>query len=440
VGTSAGAAVVEFEITRKLSDLLDSSLVGSSNVGRDDKPAVAVGQGPANATSALVLFRLHGRPLGWGAGRVTDGRLDGAALVRQFLHQHVWTCALPLAERAVQGGRPLRMLDAATLLQLPPQPVASGPLVTVAVRSRTIASRLRPCLDSLLRLDYPALDLVLIDASDDRKQVEGLVREHYPQVRYSSAAGVGMASRRAIAECRGDILAVTDGDAVVDRHWVSAFVHVFLSDPEVMTVSGLGLPRYLRRPFRPTLPAGAPFCRHWWRVRDEHESIDGASERALERACCNVAYWRPGGALPSRYTRVWEPAALVRTSAVSLTSHPSTRRGLVRTLDRHVDLRDGVVPISDASTYDALRLRVTWLGEPVGTVRIAHHGAVVSRLWIEDAIAQQLTASVLDAGLRLGPQISQALLTADLVRYIVSRWEPVMQGTSAPATVRTAAA
>ena len=44
-----------------------------------------------------------------------------------------------------------------------------------------------------------------------------------------------MASRRAIAECRGDILALTDGDAVVDHHWVSALVNVFLSDPEVMT-------------------------------------------------------------------------------------------------------------------------------------------------------------------------------------------------------------
>jgi glycosyltransferase involved in cell wall biosynthesis len=414
---SPGASVIDFEITRKLSDL-------------------ALPTGP----STLVLFRLHGRPLGWGAGRVTDGRLDGSALVRQFLHEHAWTCALPLAEHAVHGGRPLRTLDATTLLQSPPPSVSSGPVVTVAVRSRTLASRLQPCLDSLLRLDYPSLDLVLIDASDDRKQVETLIREHYPQIRYSSAPGVGMASRRAIAECRGDILAVTDGDAVVDRHWVSALVNVFLSDPEVMTVSGLGLPRYLRRPFRPTLPAGAPFCRHWWRVREDYESIDGATQRALERASCNVAYWRPGGPLPSRYTRVWEPAALVRSPAVTPTSYPSTRRGSVRTLDHHIDLRDGVVPISDASAYDAVRLRVTWSGEPVGAVRIAHHGGVISRLWIEDAIAQQLTASVLDAGLHLGAQISQALLTADLVRYIVSRWEPAMQGATVPPTVRTAAA
>jgi glycosyltransferase involved in cell wall biosynthesis len=417
VAMAAGAAVVEFEITRKLSDLA-----------------------LPNCGSAVVLFRLHGRPLGWGAARVTEGRLDGAALIRQFLDQHAWTCALPLAERAVHGGRPLRMPDATALLQSPPPASSSGPLVTVAVRSRTAASRLQPCLDSLLRLDYPSLDLVLIDASDDRKHVEALVRDQYPRIRYTSAPGLGMASRRAIAECRADILAVTDGDAIVDRRWVSALVHVFLSDPEVMTVSGLAVPQWLRRPFRPTLQAGAPFCRHWWRAREDCESIEGATQRALERTSSNVAYWRPGGSLPARYTRVWEPAAIVRTMGMTPPTAPSNRRGLVRTLERTIDLEAGVVPISDASTYDSLRLHVTWANEQIGTVRIAHQGAVVSRLWIEDAIAQQLTAPVLDAGLHLGPQVTQALLTADLVRYILSRWEPAAHGTPVPSAVRTAAA
>jgi len=413
---SAGTVVVDFEITQRLGHL-----------------AVA------DASSALVLFRLHGRPLGWGAGRVTDGRLDTTSLLRQFVRQHAWSCALPLAERAIQSGRPLRMPDATTLMQSPAPSSVSGALVTVAVRSRTAASRLQPCLDSLLRLDYPALDLVLVDASEDRKHVEALVRDRYPQIRYTSAPGLGMASRHAIAECRGDILALTDGDSVVDRRWVSALVNVFLSDPEVMTVSGLVIPQYLRRPFRPKLPAGAPFCRSWWRVREDYESIDGATQRALERASSNVAYWRPGGAPPVRYTRVWEPAAIVRALTVTPTSHPSTRRGSVRVLDCQVDLRDGVVPIPDGATHDRVRLNVTWSGEPLGTVQIAHHGAVISRLWIEDAIAQQLTAPVLDAGLHLGPQVLQALLTADLVRYIVSKREPSVPG-AAPATVRTAAA
>ena len=144
--------------------------------------------------------------------------------------------------------------------------------------------------------------------------------------------------------------------------------------------------------------------------------------------------------MPSRYTRVWEPAAIVRTLAVTPTFQPNSRRGPMRTLDRQVDVRDGIVPISDASAYDQIRLHVTWAAEPVGTARIAHHGAIVSRLWIEDAIAQQLTAQVLDAGLHLGPQVTHALLTADLVRYVLSRWEPVVPEAPARTTARTAAA
>jgi hypothetical protein len=57
---------------------------------------------------------------------VTDGRLDNASLLRQFVRQHAWTCALPLAERAIQRGRPLRMPDATTLMQTPAPSSVSG--------------------------------------------------------------------------------------------------------------------------------------------------------------------------------------------------------------------------------------------------------------------------------------------------------------------------
>ena len=102
---------------------------------------------------ALVLFRLHGRPLGWGAAAVSDGRLDRGALVRQLLEQHAWSCALPLAERAVHSGIPPRAIDVGSMLLSQPASVPSGPLVTVAVCSRTPAAQLQPCLDSLIALD-----------------------------------------------------------------------------------------------------------------------------------------------------------------------------------------------------------------------------------------------------------------------------------------------
>jgi hypothetical protein len=206
-----------------------------------------------------------------------------------------------------------------------------------------------------------------------------------------------------------------------------------------MTVSGLVLPRLLQRPFKPSLPAGAPFCRRWWRTRDDWDSVDGAPHRALERASANIAYWRPGTAQSSRFTRVWDPAAIVRTLTATPTPQPATRLGPVRERERRVDLADGVPSIDDATTDDSLRLTVTWAGEPIGTVQIPHRGAVVSPLWVGDAIAQQLTSAVLDAGLGLGPQVSRALLTADLARYILPRWEAARPAASATPGARTAA-
>jgi hypothetical protein len=257
---------------------------------------------------------------------------------------------------------------------------------------------------------------VLIDASDDRTRVEALIRDHYPTIRYSTAPGAGAAPRRAIAECRGDVLALTHGDAMVDRRWASRLVSVFLADPEVMTVTGLTLPRSIERPMRAVLPAGAPFCREWSRVGKDW----GQAVKVLERASGNVAFWQPGSASTGPYTHVFEPAAIVR-GACAPTGHTGARRAPLTHATRSVDLATGLLPIVDAADADDIVMNVTWSGREVGTAHIVHHGGVVSPLWIGDAIAQQLTVEVLDARLGVGEHVCRALLTADLARHVVGR-------------------
>jgi hypothetical protein len=389
---------------------------------------------------ALVLYRLHGRPLGWGAAPVTEGRLDRAALVRQLLEQHAWSCALPLAERAVHSGIPPRAIDVGSMLLSQPPALPGGPLVTVAVCSRTPASLLQPCLDSLLALDYAPLDLVLVDASDDRARVEALIRAGYPTIRYCSAPGSGSAPRRAIAECRGEVLALTHGDAIVDRRWVSRLVAVFLADPDVMTVSGLTLPRSIDRPMRTGLPAGAPFCREWARVNADRNQTAGAMQKVFERASANVAFWQPGTSVAGPSTHVVEPAAIVRSSTASSSSLAEARRAPMAHVTRHVDLADGLQPIADAASADDILLNVTWCGACVGTAHIAHRGATVSPLWMADAIAQQLTVEVLDARLGVGEHVCRALLTADLARHVLGRLRIDVRGTTNASPKNPAAA
>lgn len=415
---STPAAVLDIEITTKFPE-------SSAN---------------GDADSALVLFRLHGRPLGWGATSVIGGRPDGAALIRQLLEQHAWSCALPLAERALQGGTPPKTLDLNGLLQAPPHVSTTGPLVTVAVCNTSPASRLASCLDSLMRLEYAPLDRVVIDASDDRGRVERLLRERYPDVRYSSAPGAGASRRCAVVECRGDILALTDGDSIVDRRWVSKLVHVFLADPEVMTVSGLVLPHRMSKPFRSTLPAGAPFCREWQRVPIDADTTEWSMSRVLERASTNIAFWRPGTPTTSSYTHVFEPSALLRSSSPSLMRPAEPRRISWRETERSIDLAEGLPALADVEAFDGVTLKVAWLGRPIGIAHIAHRGATVSAMWVADAIAQQLTAEILDARLGVGEHVCRALLTADLARYILTRTPLPLAGATDAPRARTSSA
>ena len=187
-----------------------------------------------------------------------------------------------------------------------------------------------------------------------------------------------------------------------------------------MTVTGLVLPHLVQKPFRATLPAGAPFCREWSRVRLDSGSADGWLQHVLERSSANVALWRPGRAASSSYTHVFEPAAIVR-SQMPTPTRPAERRVSLRETARAFDLAEGVRALTDATGFDGLTLHLAWQGRPIGTAHIAHRGAIVSPLWAADAIAQQLTAEILDARLGVGEHVCRALLTADLARFVLSR-------------------
>ncbi len=121
------------------------------------------------------------------------------------------------------------------------------PLVTVAVCTRDRTEDLPVCLQSLKILDYPNLDLLLVDNAPQTDQTEKLLKERYRPMRYvcEPRPGLNWARNRAISEARGEIIAFTDDDVVVDRQWVKALARVFKENPAVMAVTGLVVPHEL---------------------------------------------------------------------------------------------------------------------------------------------------------------------------------------------------
>ncbi|PYE55741.1 glycosyltransferase family 2 protein [Deinococcus yavapaiensis] len=118
------------------------------------------------------------------------------------------------------------------------------PSLTVAVCTRDRPDDLALCLEAISRLDYPDLDVVVVDNAPTSDATRELVRDHFAFVRYvrEERPGLDFARNRAALEARGEIVAYTDDDVIVDSKWARAIGEVFAENPGVMAVTGLVAP------------------------------------------------------------------------------------------------------------------------------------------------------------------------------------------------------
>lgn len=198
--------------------------------------------------SVLALIRLRGVPIGQVTVPVSDGRCAADALATAIAAQLGAGIAgdrVHAGSTEPCGGEPLGLGDVPGMSR--PAIERPLPLVTVAVCTRDRPADLAVCLEALTRLRYPRLDLLVVDNAPTTDEAERLVRCRHGGIRYvqEPRPGLDWARNRAIAESRGEVVAYTDDDAVVDPGWVAALARVFVEDPEVMAVTGLVLPQEL---------------------------------------------------------------------------------------------------------------------------------------------------------------------------------------------------
>jgi O-antigen biosynthesis protein len=185
--------------------------------------------------------------------------LDGYHLARLLVRAH----GTPVGSVDVEvrdGGCTAGAIRAAIVEQLHPEPQSligpagepfggPWPSLTVAVCTRGRPDDLAECLKYLDRLDYPDLEILIVDnAPDDDANAE--VCRGWPRVRYvvEPRPGLDWARNRAVLEATGEILAFTDDDVRVDPDWAREIVVPFVTDPGVGAVAGLGVPLELETP------------------------------------------------------------------------------------------------------------------------------------------------------------------------------------------------
>jgi glycosyltransferase involved in cell wall biosynthesis len=203
-----------------------------------------------------VLVRIHGQPLGTVVVDL-DGTA-GAADVRRSIDDHLGgELASHLAADGLES--PTAAADADPLhpgvhpCLRPVVDPGHAPLVSVVVCSYIRCDQLAATLTSLLASDYPNFEVLVVDNCPSDPSVRQLIDATYGddrRVRYIRewSRGLSRARNAGYLFSRGEIVAFTDDDVIVDRSWITALASTFVGDPEVSCVTGLVLGAQLDTP------------------------------------------------------------------------------------------------------------------------------------------------------------------------------------------------
>ncbi len=160
----------------------------------------------------------------------------------------------PAMRRAVSSERQnIRMLSAGELLpfahlagsSVPLQ--ASTPMVSVVVTARDDERTIAACLESISRLQYPNYEVIVIDdGSRDRSVEVAAAAPGVRLLRQSSRAGFGAIRNAATRVARGDLIAFTRADCVIDSDWLTLAVRA-LTEGHCDAVGGPVFPSQEKR-------------------------------------------------------------------------------------------------------------------------------------------------------------------------------------------------
>ncbi len=125
-----------------------------------------------------------------------------------------------------------------------------APFISVIIATRDRADKLANCLDSILAMDYPNFDVIVVDNAPSSEETAELIARRYTaggRVRYvrENEPGLGRAHNAGLARTHAPYVAFTDDDVVVDPNWLGMIASNFSKDETVACVTGLILPAEL---------------------------------------------------------------------------------------------------------------------------------------------------------------------------------------------------
>jgi GT2 family glycosyltransferase len=207
---------------------------------------------------AMALVRLHTRPLG-----VLELPIEPDGLGADDIAREVWRafqaeiCAHMRQDGSAEpdslGAAGLPSTKASMCVRERDTVLAGAPFASVIVATHDRPVKLATCLRSLLSLDYPHFEIIVVDNAPSSRATADFISQVYgdeAKIRYvrEDRPGLGCAHNRGLREVQGEIVAFTDDDVVVDRHWLAEIATAFTIAGNVGCVTGMISPMELETP------------------------------------------------------------------------------------------------------------------------------------------------------------------------------------------------
>jgi glycosyltransferase involved in cell wall biosynthesis len=155
------------------------------------------------------------------------------------------------------------------------------PSITVAVCAYNAEATIGECLRHLCALDYPQMDIVVIDDGSTDATAEIAGRFERARVVTIEHAGLSAARNAAITAAEGELIAYLDSDAYPPEEWLWYLALGF----DGAGVGGAGGPN-----FPP--PDGRPGAEHVARAPGGPVQVLFSDDRAEHITGCNMAFWK----------------------------------------------------------------------------------------------------------------------------------------------------
>jgi glycosyltransferase involved in cell wall biosynthesis len=206
--------------------------------------------------SARCLVRLHTQPLGLVDLSFENGELSPGNYLSsiwqhlgQRINEHLQEDGFPIITQLSADG--LSSSQTPKCLQEREAFLQRSPFVSVVLSTRDRPERLARCLRALLAQQYPTYEVIVVDNAPTTPATAEFIQQTYSQearIRYvrEDRPGLSWGRNRGIMEARGEIIAFTDDDVVVDAHWLSELAMGFEAAENVACVTSMLLPLELQ--------------------------------------------------------------------------------------------------------------------------------------------------------------------------------------------------